>query len=906
MKHKIFLLCILALWGNAFNLTSGATVTSKSTSPTNIASDAFKNASNCTLAVGQGLQSIYSQKTGWNAFGTTVEDEVITPYLDGEVFTATTAEGIEMTFKVLSAANKTAQVGDGSNPAIDQSYDGDLVIPSQINGLNVTDIGNKAFYECKYLNSVNIQEGIIRLGTATGGMGRYARLGPFAYAQIANAIILPSTLTFIGTGSFEYGKLGEITIPTSVTTIDMCAFFLATIGKINIPYSETKIFCYSDKVSGANYTAFEFSTIGELNLNRLLQTDSYYNLAEFKDTKIEVLIEGPHASASYNCCTITDYYPKVAESLQQGSFFYSQYSTPTGGNSKCTNLHLPEGYITIEKVPYGTKTMNLPSTVTSISSNAGISLTQAIVLPIGLQTIGDDAITGANSVTVFAEYPIEINEAAFSSSVYQKTLYVPSGAKGRYEFATGWSKFANIVEIGDLGSPILFADEEVKRLCVQNYDINGDGELSEGEASMITNLNCFYTSKIISFNELGTYFTNLQSFSFSGCSSLTEITIPNSVTNIGNYAFEYCTGLASITIPNSVTSIGSSAFYGCSGLTSVTIPNSMTSIGNSAFYGCSGLTSITIPSSVTSIGEGVFYGCNGLTSVKVDKATPLSIGSYTFTNRADATLYVPYGSKAAYLAADYWKEFKEIIEFVDGDVNSDYETDVLDVVDIVRYVVGTPAETFVPILADINSDGNVNVADAVVLVNDIAGDQNFARSTAPRHVNVEETLTLTQLDDNSLSLSLQNDREYTAFQFDVIVPADVDITKMALNAQRKQKHQLLYNKVGEGHYRVAAISTSNRTFLNNSGELLNILPADMLSGDVTISNIHFFTPDGSDYTFADVSLSVVTGIQSLTSTPSPKGEMSVYTLDGRRVSVSSTSMLPTGMYIINGKKVVRM
>jgi len=42
--------------------------------------------------------------------------------------------------------------------------------------------------------------------------------------------------------------------------------------------------------------------------------------------------------------------------------------------------------------------------------------------------------------------------------------------------------------------------------------------------------------------------------------------------------------------------------------------------------------------------------------------TPISIGSYTFSNCANATLYVPQGSKAAYEGADYWKEFKEIIE----------------------------------------------------------------------------------------------------------------------------------------------------------------------------------------------------------------------------------------------------
>ena len=55
------------------------------------------------------------------------------------------------------------------------------------------------------------------------------------------------------------------------------------------------------------------------------------------------------------------------------------------------------------------------------------------------------------------------------------------------------------------------------------------------------------------------------------------------------------TSVTSITIPNSVTSIVGYSFYGCTGLTSITIPNSVTSIGLNAFSGCTGLTSITMP-----------------------------------------------------------------------------------------------------------------------------------------------------------------------------------------------------------------------------------------------------------------------------------------------------------------------
>ena len=109
---------------------------------------------------------------------------------------------------------------------------------------------------------------------------------------------------------------------------------------------------------------------------------------------------------------------------------------------------------------------------------------------------------------------------------------------------------------------------------------------------------------------------SISNFAFSDCASLTSITIPDSVTSVGDYAFLRCTGLTSITIPDSVTSIGEKAFYGCTGLTSITIPDSVTFVDWSVFSGCTGLTSITIPDSVTCVGNDAFYGCARLTSIK--------------------------------------------------------------------------------------------------------------------------------------------------------------------------------------------------------------------------------------------------------------------------------------------------
>ena len=227
--------------------------------------------------------------------------------------------------------------------------------------------------------------------------------------------------------------------------------------------------------------------------------------------------------------------------------------------------------------------------------------------------------------------------------------------------------------------------------------------------------------------------TSIGGSAFYGCSGLTSITIPEGVTSIENFTFYNCSSLTSITIPEGVTSFGRHAFLGCSSLASITIPESVTSIDVYTFYGCSSLTSITIPEGVTSIGGSAFSSCTNLTSVTMKNPTPVTIDSGSFSNRANATLYVPAGSKAAYEGADYWKEFKEIVEMpsietfavmLDGveqtlkgtwvvQDNNDYI-----VTESGTYRVKSRKERS---MGDVNGDDKITIADMTALVNVILG-----------------------------------------------------------------------------------------------------------------------------------------------------------------------------------------
>lgn len=61
---------------------------------------------------------------------------------------------------------------------------------------------------------------------------------------------------------------------------------------------------------------------------------------------------------------------------------------------------------------------------------------------------------------------------------------------------------------------------------------------------------------------------------------------------------------------------------------------------------------------------------------------------------------------------------------IKGDVNGDGDVDIADAVCIVNYVVGKLNTNFVPEAADVNGDGDVDIADAVHIVNYVVGKIN--------------------------------------------------------------------------------------------------------------------------------------------------------------------------------------
>ena len=148
------------------------------------------------------------------------------------------------------------------------------------------------------------------------------------------------------------------------------------------------------------------------------------------------------------------------------------------------------------------------------------------------------------------------------------------------------------------------------------------------------------------------YVTYIPKGAFSGCSNLTEVTLPfvgeSKKTKypfgyiFGSYSYadstqikqeHYDSGSGTLSwyyLPNSLEKviitggdIFYGAFYGCERLTEIVIPDDATLIDKYAFYYCSSLTKISIGDKVKTVGNKAFYGCSSLTNVEIGEGVTM-------------------------------------------------------------------------------------------------------------------------------------------------------------------------------------------------------------------------------------------------------------------------------------------
>ena len=235
-----------------------------------------------------------------------------------------------------------------------------------------------------------------------------------------------------------------------------------------------------------------------------------------------------------------------------------------------------------------------------------------------------------------------------------------------------------------------------------------------------------------------------------------------------------------------------------------------------------------------------------------------------------------------------------------GDLTGDGRVSITDIVMMIDVIAGIITDANQKAAADVNGDGNVSITDCVAAIDLIAAQgstANSARRKAQAMLSNTDFIS-GAMEDNLLTISLDNERHYTAFQMIVSVPEGMALGKATMDEMRGADHRAIVRDLGGGQYLVAGFSSDNDELAGNSGSLLSVVTNGQATGDIVISDIEFATTKAEAYYLADIAVSSTpTGIESIVNDEMVNGKW--YDLQGRRVTKTTK-----GIYIYNGKKTI--
>jgi len=403
-------------------------------------------------------------------------------------------------------------------------------------------------------------------------------IGNYAFNDLSGVTeaSLPNTLTEIGDYAFSYTSITTIEIPSTVTSIGDFAFYTSDLTAVTIPGS----------VKTIGRDAFgRCSSLASVTLEEGISYIGFYAFYDCNSLKTLTVPE-----------SVTDIGGKIAN---------PQYTTVTSG------LH---ALGSVGELTWKIK----GSTIYISGSGAMPAFDHETSSKYNIDTVDTPWWDYRNklSAVVIGEGVTSISNAAFYKCINITSASLPSTLTsiGTEAFESTSLKSIDVPDSVTYIGTYAFCQTDLTEF-----------RYPAGVTTM-SGLNACSSLERVTVAE-NANITSITEYNFSGCRSLKEITIPETVTKIGSCAFNY-SSLETIVIPESVTSFGTDIFRNCTSLTSVTLPGSMASIPDYMFSGCTALTDITIPGSVTSIGKYAF-STTGLVSVDIPDSVT-SIGTYAF------------------------------------------------------------------------------------------------------------------------------------------------------------------------------------------------------------------------------------------------------------------------------------
>lgn len=189
----------------------------------------------------------------------------------------------------------------------------------------------------------------------------------------------------------------------------------------------------------------------------------------------------------------------------------------------------------------------------------------------------------------------------------------------------------------------------------------------------------------------------------------------------------------------------------------------------------------------------------------------------------------------------------EIYAFIPGDVNDSRTVTVTDIVIAAQYVLDMNPSPFIFEAADMNSDGNVTVTDIMLIAYLI----NHPTINAPKRMPAldcgndrmsGEDVTLMAGETRKVSIQLNNEMDYTAFQMDLTLPAGLTASNFQLT-DRAGNHAFDVSTLSNGKTRVLCYSPAIEVIDGHEGALLtfDVTATDDIKGIITVDGIELVT-----------------------------------------------------------------
>ncbi len=239
----------------------------------------------------------------------------------------------------------------------------------------------------------------------------------------------------------------------------------------------------------------------------------------------------------------------------------------------------------------------------------------------------------------------------------------------------------------------------------------------------------------------------------------------------------------------------------------------------------------------------------------------------------------------------------DVKTFIPGDVNDTHSVNVADIVTTVRYVLDMDPSPFIFDAADMNGDGEVTVTDIMLIARQILyPTMNAPRQAPALSANGDrmsgEGITLSAGETRTVSINLDNERDYSAFQLDLRLPEGLTATNFRLT-ERAASHALEVNTLRNGSIRALCYTPAIEAIDGNSGAVLtfDVTAQSAVTGDITVDGIELVTTacQGVHFDAFTIGVQTATAVTELSSDKTV-AKVEYFNLAGQRLTRPATGV----------------